>query len=55
VFLGRDVARGYFEQHPDAAAEFWGSARIVFDRDGAAARLRAEVEALLARPELIPA
>jgi hypothetical protein len=48
LFLGPDVARGYFEQNPDTAAEFWATAQILFDRDGAAARLRAAVQVMLA-------
>jgi predicted nucleotidyltransferase len=48
LFLSEDVAVGYFRENLDAAAEFWASAQILFERDGAASRLRAQVRELLA-------
>jgi hypothetical protein len=48
LFLSEEVASGYFHQNVDNAAEFWASARILFDRDGAAARLRVQVQGMLA-------
>ncbi|HZA51691.1 MAG TPA: nucleotidyltransferase domain-containing protein [Myxococcaceae bacterium] len=48
LFLSEDVARGYFRQNLDTAAEFWASAQILFERDGVASRLRAEIQEVLA-------
>ena len=48
LFLSEDVARGYFHQNLDTAAEFWASAQILFERDGGASRLGAEVQKVLA-------
>ena len=48
MFLSEDVARGYFHQNLDTAAEFWASAQILFERDGSASRLRAEMQKVLA-------
>ena len=48
LFLSNDVARGYFHQHLDTAAEFWATAQILFERDGVASRLRAEIQKVLA-------
>jgi hypothetical protein len=48
LFLSEDVARGYFLEHLDTAAEFWASAQILFERDGEATRLRVEMQKLLA-------
>lgn len=42
------MALGYFRQNLDVAAEFWAGAQILFERDGAASRLRARVQELLA-------
>jgi hypothetical protein len=42
------VARDYFRHYPDTAAEFWESARILFERDGAASRLRRDAQSMLA-------
>jgi hypothetical protein len=48
MFLTEDAALGHFRQNLDTAAEFWATAQILFDRDGAGARLRDESEQLLA-------
>jgi hypothetical protein len=48
MYLSEDAALGYFSQNLDTAAEFWASAQILFDREGAGARLRNEAQQLLA-------
>lgn len=48
MFLSEDVARGYFQQNLDTAAEFWATAQILYERDGGASRLRAEIQKVLA-------
>lgn len=54
LFLSEDVARDYFHQNLDTAAEFWATAEILFERDGAAATLRTEMQKVLdaGKPEL---
>lgn len=48
MFLSDDAARGYFRQNLDGAAEFWATAQILFDRDGAGSRLRSQAQQMLA-------
>lgn len=48
MFLSDDAARGYFRQNLDSAAEFWATAQILFDRDGAGSRLRSQAQQMLA-------
>ncbi|CAA9484896.1 MAG: hypothetical protein AVDCRST_MAG69-1001 [uncultured Solirubrobacteraceae bacterium] len=42
------MAGEYFRQNLDTAAEFWASAKILFERDSAASRLRSEIQEVLA-------
>ena len=48
LFLSDGVARDYFLQNLDTAAEFWASAKILFERDDAASRLRSDMRQVLA-------
>jgi nucleotidyltransferase-like protein len=46
--LSEGVARDYFRENLDTAAEFWATAHILFERDGSASRLHGEMHEVLA-------
>src|SRR5829696_6958935 len=49
VRLSEATAAAYFSQNRDAAADSWSSAKILYDPDGALARLRDHVAAIVAQ------
>src|SRR4051794_37842151 len=49
VNFSEATATAYFSEHPDAAADTWSSAKILYDPDGSLARLRDHVAAIVAR------
>ena len=52
VFFNNEAATvEFWEHHPDDFVRFWDDARVLYDRDGATARLEAAAETIAGYPE----